>query len=154
MSWRNLNDFFSFFGAYEGNKAFTESYWHEDLQKWSWNVLNDFISYSGQIFKQNPLSKWPRLSKDKIPAFLGEKYIFFQLFKVKKDMFFQSVVQKLNCFTVLSKVDLSWNLEYSYIIRVRIVGNEGNENIHLHISKAYLKALAKALWYIKSLAGV
>ena len=95
MSWRNLNDFFSFFGAYEGNKAFTESYWREDLQKWSWNVLNDFISYSGQIFKQNPLSKWPRLSKDKIPAFLGEKYIFFQLFKVKKDMFFQSAVQKL-----------------------------------------------------------
>ena len=95
MSWRNLNDFFSFFGAYEGNKAFTESYWREDLQKWSWNVLNDFISYSGQIFKQNPLSKWPRLSKDKIPAFLGEKYIIVQLFKVKKDMFFQSAVQKL-----------------------------------------------------------
>ena len=153
MSWRNLNDFFSFFGAYEGNKAFTESYWREDLQKWSWNVLNDFISYSGQIFKQNPLSKWPRLSKDKIPAFLGEKYIFFQLFKVKKDMFFQSAVQKLFSSPFESRSVLEF-LEYSYIIRVRIVGNEGNENIHLHISKAYLKALAKALWYIKSLAGV
>ena len=83
--------------------------------------------------------------KRKIPAFLGKKYIFFQLFKVKKDMFFQTVVQKLNCFPALSKDDLSWNLEYSYKIRARIVGNVGNKIIHLHISKAYLKALAKAL---------
>ena len=58
-------------------------------------------------------------------------------------MFFQPVVQKLNYFPVLSKVDLSRNLEYSYIIRVRILGNVGNKIIHLHISKAYLKALAK-----------
>ena len=61
-------------------------------------------------------------------------------------MFFQPVVQKLNCFPVLSKVDLSRNLEYSYVIRVRILGNVGNKIIHLHISKAYLKALAIALW--------
>ena len=72
------------------------------------------------------------------------KNIFFQLFNVKKDMFFQPVTQKLN-FPALSKVHLSWNLEYSYIIRVRIVGNVGNKIIPLHIFKAYFKALAKAL---------
>ena len=60
-------------------------------------------------------------------------------------MFFQPVVQKLNCVPALLKVDMSRNLEYSYIIRVRIVGNVGNKIIPLHISKAYLKALAKAL---------
>ena len=53
------------------------------------------------------------------------------------------MVQKLNCFPALSKVDLPRNLEYSNIIRVRIVGNVGNKIIPLHFSKAYLKALAK-----------
>ena len=60
-------------------------------------------------------------------------------------MFSQPVVQKLNCFPALLKDDLSWNLDYSYTIRVRIVGNIQNKIISLHISKAYLKALAKAL---------
>ena len=60
-------------------------------------------------------------------------------------MLFQPVVQKLNCFPALSKVNLSQNLEYSYIIKVRIVGNVGNKIIPLHISKVYLKELAKAL---------
>ena len=98
---------------------------------------------SNSVLRNCISSWWPRLSKDKILAVLGKKYIFFQLFKVKKDMFFQPVVQKLNYFPVLSKVDLSRNLEYSYIIRVRILGNVGNKIIHLHISEAYLKALAK-----------
>ena len=80
-----------------------------------------------------------------MPAFLGKKYIFFQFFKVKKDMFFLPVVQKLKCFPAISKVDLSRNLEYSYIIRVMIVGKVGNKIIPLHVSKAYLKALTKAL---------
>ena len=92
--------------------------------------------------------------KIKFQPFWAKKYIFFQLFKVKKDMLFQPVVQKLNCFPALLKVDLSRNLEYSYIIRVRIVGNVGNKIIPLHISKAYLKAVAKALGYIQATARV
>ena len=45
--------------GYEGTKAFTECYWSGDLQNWSWHngikMLNDLISYSGWIFKQNHL---------------------------------------------------------------------------------------------------
>ena len=60
-------------------------------------------------------------------------------------MFFQPVFQKRNCFQPFQKVDLSQNLEYLYIINLNFVGNVGNKIIPLHISKAYLKALAKAL---------
>ena len=46
-------------------------------------------------------------------------------------MFFQPVVQKLDCFPALSKVNLSQDLEYSYMTRVRIVRNLGNKIIPL-----------------------
>ena len=69
------------------------------------------------------------------------KNTYFPSFSRLKRMFFQPVVQKRNCFPAL----LSWNLEYSYIIRVKIVENVGNKIIPLQISKAYLKALAKRL---------
>ena len=89
--------------------------------------------------------------KRKFQPFLV-KNTYFSSFSRLKRMFFQPVVQKLNRLPALLKVDMSRNLEYSYIIRVRIVGNVGNKIIPLHISKAYLKALAKALWYMQSVA--
>ena len=82
--------------------------------------------------------------KIKFQSFWAKNAYFFTFLRLKR-ICFSSPWSKNNCFSALSKVDLSQNLEYSYIIRVRIVGHIGNQIIPFHISKAYLKALAKAL---------